>query len=163
MQGRDRTFLLNLLQKYDKGLGWKAVVCLGGVSITAFWENFKYLFLNGLHENSLSAALGIWRARGIAVGEEENRMRAGFMVAGMDWNSIGDWVFLHVKMVAQTIGVTGVGIGFVKFLRHAPAPRKDSVWAGCLFDTFQDLVSNESRIGERRGEDGSATGREASH
>ena len=87
-------------------------------------------------------------------------MHATLMAAGADWNSINYWVFLHVRMVAQTVGLTGFGIGFVKFLRHAPAPRKDSVWAGCLFDTFQDLVSNESRIGERRGEDGLAIKRD---
>ena len=43
------------------------------------------------------------------------------------------------------------GGAFVKFLRHAPAPKKSSVWAGCLFDTFQDLASNDSRYrGEAR-------------
>lgn len=57
---------------------------------------------------------------------------------------------MHLRAVAAAIGITGFGVGFVKFLRHAPAPRKDSPWAGCLFDTFQDLASNDSRIGERR-------------
>jgi hypothetical protein len=68
----------------------------------------------------------------------------------MDWNGAAYWIAAHVRGVAGTIGVTGFGVGFVKFLRHAPAPKKSSVWAGCLFDTFQDLVSNDSRIGERR-------------
>ena len=75
----------------------------------------------------------------------------------MDWNGVGLWIFARISMVVGTIGVTGLGIGFVKFLRHAPAPRKGSVWAGCLFDTFQDLASNESRIGERRPDDSAVT------
>jgi hypothetical protein len=71
----------------------------------------------------------------------------------LDWNGVGFWIAERSGALAGTIGVTGVGIGFVKFLSHAPAPHEDSVWAGCLFDTFRDLASNESRIGERRGTD----------
>ena len=68
----------------------------------------------------------------------------------IDWSATAWWAIAHIRMVAATIGVTGFGMAFVKFLRHAPAPKKDSLWAGCLFDTFQDLASNDSRIGERR-------------
>ena len=66
------------------------------------------------------------------------------------WSVAGYWIVAHIRAFAATVGVTGVGIGFVKFLRHAPAPQKSSIWAACLFDTFQDLASNDSRIGERR-------------
>lgn len=66
------------------------------------------------------------------------------------WDPAANWVVEHLRTVAATVGITGGGVGFVKFLRHAPAPRKSSLWAGCLFDTFQDLASNDSRIGERR-------------
>jgi hypothetical protein len=72
------------------------------------------------------------------------------MKHSIDWYSFFYWVVAHVRAVAATIGVTGVGVGFVKALRHAPAPREGSLWAGCLFDTFQDLASNDTRIGERR-------------
>jgi len=72
----------------------------------------------------------------------------------MNWNAAAFWAVAHLRAVAGAVGVTGFGVGFVKFLRHAPAPKKSSVWAGCLFDTFQDLASNDSRIGERR--DGAA-------
>jgi len=72
------------------------------------------------------------------------------MKHSIDWYSFFYWVAAHVRAVAATIGVTGVGVGLVKVLRHAPAPRKGSLWAGCLFDTFQDLASNDTRIGERR-------------
>jgi len=68
----------------------------------------------------------------------------------MDWNLTGVWLVTHLRAVAATVGITGGGVAFVKFLRHAPAPRKSALWAGCLFDTFQDLASNDSRIGERR-------------
>jgi hypothetical protein len=74
----------------------------------------------------------------------------------MDWNSAVYWIVAQIKDVAGPVGITGGGVGFVKFLRHAPAPKKSSVWAGCLFDTFQDLASNDSRIGERRPDDGPA-------
>ena len=72
----------------------------------------------------------------------------------MNWNAVAYWAVAHLRALAGTIGVTGCGVGFVKFLRHAPAPKKSSVWAGCLFDTFQDLASNDSRIGERRDDAG---------
>ena len=68
----------------------------------------------------------------------------------MTWQSIGYWIAVHISAVAAAVGVTGGGVGFVKFLRHAPAPRKSSIWAGCVFDTLQDLASNDARIGERR-------------
>ncbi len=72
------------------------------------------------------------------------------MKHSIDWYSFFYWAVAHVRAVAATIGITGVGVGLVKVLRHAPAPRRGSLWAGCLFDTFQDLASNDTRIGERR-------------
>jgi hypothetical protein len=66
------------------------------------------------------------------------------------WSDAGFWIVRHIETLAATVGITGGGVGLVKFLRHAPAPRKSSIWAGCLFDTLQDLASNDSRIGERR-------------
>ncbi len=72
------------------------------------------------------------------------------VLSNPDWNALGSWLAGRVGTVAATIGLTGGGVGLVKLLRHAPAPRKSSIWAGCLFDTFQDLASNDSRIGERR-------------
>lgn len=74
----------------------------------------------------------------------------------IDWNGTAYWIAVQVRALAGAVGVTGFGVGFVKFLRHAPAPKKSSAWAGCLFDTFQDLASNESRIGERRDDAGGA-------
>lgn len=47
------------------------------------------------------------------------------------------------------IGVTGGGVGFIKFMKHVPAPYQDQIVWGTIFDTIQDLISN-SRIGERR-------------
>ncbi len=70
------------------------------------------------------------------------------------WSDSSAWILQHIRALASTVGITGGGVGLVKFLRHAPAPRKSSVWAGCLFDTFQDLASNDSRIGERRDDAG---------
>ncbi len=76
------------------------------------------------------------------------------MDSGMDWITVGQKAAAEIRAVAGTVGITGFGVGFIKLLRHAPAPEKGSVWAGCLFDTLQDLVSNDSRIGERRAEAG---------
>ncbi len=72
------------------------------------------------------------------------------MANSMNWSGAAAWVLAQIRILVGTVGLTGFGIGFVKFLRHAPAPKKSSVWAGCLFNTFQDLASNDSRIGERR-------------
>ena len=72
------------------------------------------------------------------------------MPNSFDWNTVGYWIAIHIRAVAGTIGITGLGVAFVKFLRHAPAPKKSSIWAGFLFDTFHYLASNDSRIGERR-------------
>jgi hypothetical protein len=84
------------------------------------------------------------------------------MKHSIDWYSFLYWLMANVRAVAATIGVTGVGVGLVKVLRHAPAPRQSSLWAGCLFDTFQDLASNDTRIGERRPDAGSASPPESS-
>ena len=78
----------------------------------------------------------------------------------ISWSGLAYWVAASLRTVTGTIGVTGFGVGFVKLLRHAPAPKKSSVWAGCVFDTFQDLVSNDSRIGERRDDTGEWRGTE---
>ena len=67
----------------------------------------------------------------------------------MTWQDIGLAAAAHIKAVLAGIGFTGGGVGLVKFLKHAPAPYQDQPWAGAVFDTLQDLVSN-SRIGERR-------------
>jgi hypothetical protein len=79
----------------------------------------------------------------------------------IDWYTLFYWVVGRVEAVAATIGVTGAGVGLVKVLRHSPAPRQGSLWAGCLFDTFQDLASNDTRIGERRPDVREATPPEA--
>jgi hypothetical protein len=76
------------------------------------------------------------------------------MYSSVNWSLAAVRIVVYIRAAAGTVGITGFGVAFVKFLRHAPAPRKNSVWAGCIFDTLQDLVSNETRIGERRGEDG---------
>jgi hypothetical protein len=83
------------------------------------------------------------------------------MKTSIDWYSILYWIAAHVRAVAATVGVTGVGVGLVKILRHAPAPQKNSLWAGCLFDAMQDLASNDSRIGERRSAPGDAASPES--
>ena len=72
----------------------------------------------------------------------------------MDWHSIAQAIFNKTVAVAGTFGLGG-GVGIVKFLRHAPAPKQGQVWVGAFFDWVQDLASNMSRIGERRTKDGS--------
>jgi hypothetical protein len=49
------------------------------------------------------------------------------MKHSIDWYSFLYWVAANVRAVAATIGVTGVGVGLVKVLRHAPAPRQGSL------------------------------------
>ena len=73
----------------------------------------------------------------------------------MNWQAIGLYVWHHITAFGAGIGLTGGGVGFIKFLKHSPAPFQDEVWAGSVFDTLQDLVSNHERIGERRTRDGS--------
>lgn len=90
------------------------------------------------------AAAGLFPAAATKT-SKDNQMKHS-----IDWYSFLYWFVAHVRAVAAAIGVTGAGVGLVKVLRHAPAPRKGSLWAGCLFDTFQDLASNDTRIGERR-------------
>ena len=67
----------------------------------------------------------------------------------MTWQDIGLAAAAHIKAVLAGIGFTGGGVGLVKFLKHAPAPYQDQPWCGAIFDTMQDLVTN-NRIGERR-------------
>jgi hypothetical protein len=59
------------------------------------------------------------------------------MKHSIDWYSLLYWVVAHVRAVAATIGVTGVGVGFVKALRHAPAPREGSLWRGVCSTRFR--------------------------
>ncbi len=68
------------------------------------------------------------------------------------WKDIALWIGNHVAALAATFGLGG-GVGIVKFLNHVPAPYEDQPWAGAIFDTLQDLVSNK-RIGERRSRGG---------
>lgn len=67
----------------------------------------------------------------------------------MTWQSILLSVYHHIVAWLSAIGITGGGVGFIKFMKHVPAPYQDQELWGTVFDTIQDLVSN-SRIGERR-------------
>ncbi len=67
----------------------------------------------------------------------------------MNWQAILQWSWNHIAAWFAAIGVTGGGVGFIKYMKHCPAPYDDQPWWGAFFDTIQDLVSN-SRIGERR-------------
>ena len=60
----------------------------------------------------------------------------------------GRWLFERLSVVSAALGM-GSGVWVVKFLRHAPAPRQESRWKGSFFDFFQDLASNDDRMGER--------------
>ncbi len=78
----------------------------------------------------------------------------------MDWQPVLDgaerfvsWSAKHANELRVTFGLGG-GVGIVKYLRHMPAPYQDQIWWGSCFDTLQDLVSNTSRIGERRTREG---------
>lgn len=71
----------------------------------------------------------------------------------MTWADVGNGIYHHAKELAVTFGLGG-GVGIVKYLRHMPAPFQNQVWWGSCFDTLQDLVSNNSRVGERRTRDG---------
>ncbi len=57
---------------------------------------------------------------------------------------LGSWT----SAVMATFGIGG-GVGLVKLLAHWPAPYEDSAYGGAIFDTLQDLASN-NRIGDRR-------------
>lgn len=65
----------------------------------------------------------------------------------------GEFLGSHLNAIGTGLGL-GSGVGVIKFLRHMPAPRAANLWQGSVFDTFQDLVSNNGRIGERRNEAG---------
>lgn len=69
------------------------------------------------------------------------------------WQTVGGFVWDHLLTLGTALGL-GSGVGVIKFLRHMPPPLKTQIWYGSIFDTFQDLVSNQSRIGERREPDG---------
>lgn len=67
----------------------------------------------------------------------------------MTWQSVLLSMWHHVAAWLSAIGLTGGGVGFIKYMKHVPAPYQDQTQWGAFFDTIQDLVSN-SRIGERR-------------
>lgn len=69
------------------------------------------------------------------------------------WQETGVWLFGHIKTILAGVGFTGGGVGMLKYLKHVPAPKKDSLWLGSVFDTVQDVVSNNERIGQRRDAD----------
>lgn len=69
------------------------------------------------------------------------------------WQSAGVWLFDHLRTVLAGVGFTGGGVGLLKYLKHVPAPKKESLWMGSVFDTVQDVVSNNERIGQRRDAD----------
>ena len=69
------------------------------------------------------------------------------------WNSFLLVVTHNIQVIAGGIGLGGLGVGFIKLMKHIPAPYQDQPWAGAMFDTVQDLVTN-NRIGERRTREG---------
>lgn len=71
----------------------------------------------------------------------------------MNWQAFGLWAYSHLKVFFAGIGLTGGGVGFIKYMKHVPAPLKKSIWWGSVFDTIQDLISNNERIGQRRDAD----------
>jgi hypothetical protein len=64
-------------------------------------------------------------------------------------NPILLYVLTHIKMFLTGIGVTGAGVGFIKLMKHWPAPVTRNKKLGAIFDTVQDLISNNERIGQR--------------
>lgn len=71
----------------------------------------------------------------------------------MNWPATGLWLFTHFKVFFAGIGLTGGGVGFIKLAKHWPAPMKKNLKLGAIFDTFQDIISNNERIGQRRDAD----------
>lgn len=67
----------------------------------------------------------------------------------MNWNAIGIWAFEHLRVFFAGIGLTGGGVGFIKLMKHWPAPKKRNAKLGAIFDTLQDVISNNERIGQR--------------
>ncbi len=67
----------------------------------------------------------------------------------MNWPAIGLWAYAHLKVFFAGIGLTGGGVGFVKLMKHWPAPKKRNPKLGAIFDTIQDILSNNERIGQR--------------
>lgn len=67
----------------------------------------------------------------------------------MNWQPIGLWAFEHAKVFFAGIGFTGGGVGFIKLMKHWPAPKKQNKKLGAIFDTIQDVISNNERINQR--------------
>ncbi len=71
----------------------------------------------------------------------------------MDWQAFGVWIYTHAKVFFTSIGVTGGGVAFIKLAKHWPAPLRKNLRTGAIFDTVQDVISNNERIGQRRDAD----------
>ena len=56
----------------------------------------------------------------------------------------------NIRTILAGVGFTGGGVGLIKLAKHWPAPLKKSLRWGAIFDTIQDVMSNNERIGERR-------------
>lgn len=63
-------------------------------------------------------------------------------------------LFSACKATLAAIGFGGGGVGLIKFIKHFPPPPVKAKWRGCVFDTCQDVVSNNERIGQRLDGDG---------
>jgi hypothetical protein len=71
----------------------------------------------------------------------------------VNWQAVGLLVYTHVKVFLSGIGLTGGGVGLIKLAKHWPAPLKKNLKLGAIFDTIQDVISNNERIGQRRDAD----------
>ena len=69
------------------------------------------------------------------------------------WQEIMAAVFNWVTMLAAALGF-GSGVGVIKLIKHWPAPPSKRSIMGGFFDAFQDIVSNDERVGERTDEAG---------
>lgn len=54
-----------------------------------------------------------------------------------------------IKATITGIGLGGGGVGLIKLIKHLPPPPIQAKWRGCIFDTLQDVASNNERIGQR--------------
>lgn len=70
----------------------------------------------------------------------------------MNWGPF-IWVADHLRTILAGVGFTGGGVGLLTYMKHMPAPRRSSIWWASVFDTCQDLVKNNERIGQRRDAD----------
>lgn len=67
----------------------------------------------------------------------------------VNWQPIALWTLLHIKAIFVSVGFTGSGVGIIKLMKHWPAPKKKNAKMGAIFDTIQDVLSNNERIGQR--------------